>query len=177
MNGPGHWQSFLVWMEINRVGDLSGVMGIFISLIGFAVTLIGVVKSKSAAQRAEAAARATRDSINLLTTVVDFTFAISALEEIKRLHRAGQWVLLPDRYAALRKILVSLRNATVMLSNEQQASLQNALTNLYATETAVERALESGVALKAAKFNVVMSRDIDALLAALVELQNKHGGA
>jgi hypothetical protein len=165
-------------MEVNRIGDLSGALGIIISLVGFAVTLIGVVKSKTAAQRAEAAAKATRDSIGLLKTVVDFTTAISALEEIKRLHRTNQWVLLPDRYAALRKILVGLRGTDVALSADQQSSLQNALTNLYAVETAVERALEAGAApAKPAKFNAVLSRDIDALLMALGELQNAHSGA
>ena len=176
MNGPDYWQSFLEWMVTNHIGDLSGVVGILISIVGFVVTLIGVMKSKTAAQRAEVAAQATRDSIQLLNTVGDFSSAISALEEIKRLHRTAEWALLPDRYAALRKILVVLRNTNMVLSGEQQASLQNALTNLYAVETAVERALEGRVAIKAAKFNVVLSRDIDALLAALVELQNTHSG-
>jgi hypothetical protein len=83
------WSAFLHWMEVQRIGDLSGVAGVLISIVGFTVTLWGVFKSKRAAQAAEEAARSTRDRIRLLDTAVDFSTAIAALEEIKRLHRTG----------------------------------------------------------------------------------------
>lgn len=171
------WQVLLNWVEANRIGDLSGVAGILISVVGFAVTLRGVIKSKSAAQRAEEAAKSTRNSIRLLNTIVDFSAAIATLEEVKRLHRSNQWSLLPDRYAALRRILVVLRTAEITLNPDQSAVLQNALSDLSAMEEAVERFLEGSSTPKAAKFNAVISRDIDQLIAVLTELQRANSGA
>jgi hypothetical protein len=37
-------------MEVNRVGDLAGLAGVAVSLIGFTITVFGVLRSKSAAE-------------------------------------------------------------------------------------------------------------------------------
>jgi hypothetical protein len=171
MDWAGHYTAFLSWMEANRVGDLAGLAGILISLIGFTVTVIGMFLSKSAAERAELAARETRDAIRLLDTVVDFSTAISTLEEIKRLHRQANWALLPDRYASIRKVLVSLRSSSPMLTDTQQTIVQEALANLYSIETAVERTLAGQTSPKTPKINAIISSDIDRLLTVLAELK------
>jgi hypothetical protein len=110
------------------LGDLASIAGLIVAAGGFAFTLYGVHKTKTAAERAEQAARTTRDSVRLLDTVVDFSAAISILEEIKRLHRATQWSVLPDRYTALRKILVALRTSNPKLSDGQRTTIQNAVS-------------------------------------------------
>jgi hypothetical protein len=171
MNWAGQYAAFLSWMEANRIGDLSGIAGISISLIGFTVTVIGMLRSKSAAERAEKAARETRDAIRLLDTVVDFSTAISTLEEIKRLHRQANWALLPDRYASIRKVLVILRSSNLMLTDPQQTVVQEALANLYSIETTVERALAGQTLPKTPKINAIISSDIDRLLTVLAELK------
>jgi hypothetical protein len=164
-------------MEVQRIGDLAGVAGVLISIVGFAVTLRGVFKSKRAAQAAEEAARSARDRIQLLDTVVDFSAAIATLDEIKRLHRTGKWSLLPDRYSALRRLLTVVRTANPNLLDSQQAVLQNAVTNLYQLEKLVEQGAKSP-ALKPAEFNAILSRDADNLSAILQELKTsaKTGG-
>jgi hypothetical protein len=164
-------------LVLHHVGDLASVAAVCLSVVGFSFTIYGVFKSKSAAQRAEQAARSTRDSISLLDTVVDFAAAISILEEVKRLHRSGQWSVLPDRYASLRKILVTLRASSPKLSHNQRSAIQNALANLYALEGLVERSLGDPSGLKPAKFNAVISRDVDELIAALAELKAAETGA
>jgi hypothetical protein len=165
-------------MEINRVGDLSGVLGIFISLIGFAVTLIGVWRAAAAAEAARTAARAAKESITLLQTVVDFSLAISTLEAIKREHRLEQWALLPDRYAYIRKILITLRHSGVTMTDSQKGIVQNAIVNLSDIERTVERALAVGAAarLKTAKFNGLIANDIDQLQTVFVSLKESSLG-
>jgi hypothetical protein len=137
---------------------------------------VGVFKSKNAAQRAEEASRQTRESIRLLDTVVDFSAAIAILEEIKRAHRQEQWVLLPDRYAAIRKLLILLRASNAELSNSQKSVIQGALTNLSDIERAVERGLVNPASLKPARFNAVLSTDVDNLLTVLAELKATRSG-
>jgi hypothetical protein len=140
--GETFWQ-VLTWSDANHLGDLSGILGVFISLIGFLITIIGVYKSQGAAERAEKAAKSTRESIQLLNSVVDFSAAISILEEIKRLHRREDWLLLPDRYASIRKLLISLRSSGPRLSDEQSTVIQTALANLRSIEEQVERAMRT----------------------------------
>jgi hypothetical protein len=101
----------LSWIRQYGIADWASIVGIAISVVGFIFTLIGVSRSKRAAIQAAAAARAARDEIRLLDTIVDFSAAITTLEEIKRLHRQNDaWQILPDRYATIRKMLIQLRN-------------------------------------------------------------------
>jgi len=171
------WQTLIDFIEHNHLGDVASTLGLFITVGGFGATIIGVYKSKGAAQRAELAAKSTRDSIRLMQTAVDFAAAISILEEIKRLHRAAQWSVVPDRYAALRKILITLRTANARLNGHQLSAIQNAVANLSQLESAVERREDNPSGLKPAKFNLVISKDIDELVAALEELKASDIGA
>jgi hypothetical protein len=84
--------------------------------------------------------------------------------------------LLPDRYAELRKLLVIVRTTNPSLPDAQQAVLQNAVTNLYDLEKLVEQSSKPST-LKPAKFNAILSRDADDLVAILAELISaKTGG-
>jgi hypothetical protein len=158
-------------MTENHVGDLASLAGVAISLFGFALTLVGIFLSRRAAEQARCAAEEARDSIRLFDAVVDFSMAITILEEVKRLHRVGQWSLLPDRYSAIRKILITLRSSRVDLSEAQLAIIQGALTTLRSIEKAVEKALGNPQSLKASRFNDVLTGDIDGLIATLEELR------
>jgi hypothetical protein len=174
---PSHYLQFLGWIVENHVGDLAGIAGVIISIVGFTVTVVGVMRSRTAAERAESASRETRDSIRLLEAVVDFAAAISILEEIKRLHRKAEWSLLPDRYAHIRKLLITLKATNIDLNDSQKTIIQSALANLYSIEAAVERALANPAQLKAARFNALITTDVDNLLTVLNELKAKKIGA
>ncbi len=170
------WANTLIFISAYKIGDLASLAGVLISLVGFAVTVVSVLKSRRAAERAQIAAKAARDGIRLFETVVDFTQTISTLEELKRAHRYGQWQILPDRYAAVRKVLISLRTSNPGLTERQNTVIQEALSNLRLYETNVERGLSSGGAPNAAKLNASLSRDIDDLVAVLGEIKMASTG-
>lgn len=170
------WSSFLAWLRDNQIGDLTGVIGLAISVFGFAATLVGVYKSKTAAERAEQAAKSVRESIRFFETVVDLSGVIAMLEDIKRGQRQEQWLLLLDRYAAIRKVLVTLRSANIDLTPEQQSVIQAALINISAIEHTVETGLKDPERLQSARFNRVVSREIDRLQTVLVEIKNSQTG-
>ena len=67
-----------------------------------------------------------------------------------------------------------LRTTNPDLTDGYRAVLQNALANLYALETAVERGIANAASLKSAKFNAVVPHDLDQLIAVLVELKAKN---
>jgi hypothetical protein len=158
------------------LADFSSVAGVVISLVGFGITVFGVFKSGKAATRAEAAANAARTEVHLHRMIADFSEAIGMLEEIKRLHRSGAWQILPDRYSALRKTLIVLRSSNQSLNDEQRAAVQNALVDVADIEARVEKTLENPLSLKPAKFNQVISADIDRLLSVLTQLMAHQSG-
>ena len=124
------WTEFVAWIVRHNLGDLASVAGVIIVIVGFGFTLMNVYRSKAAATRAEEAAKETRESIRLFDTVSDFANSISTMDEIKRLHRESAWAILPDRYASLRKLLVTLRSANPGLSENHATTIQRAIQNL-----------------------------------------------
>ena len=170
------WSFFLAWLRDNQIGDLPGIFGLFITLLGFAGTLIQVYRAKAASERAEQAARSTRESIRHFETVVDFSGVIARLEDIKRNHRQEQWPLLLDRYAEIRKVLVTLKAANIDLNPDHRAGIQLALTNISAIESTVEAGLSNPESLQSEQFNQIVSQDIDRLQTILVEIKSASAG-
>jgi hypothetical protein len=166
----------LNWLKAHDLaGTWADVSGFLIAIVGFAATLVGVQKSKNAAVAAQQAAQATRDSIRLFETIVDFSTAIAVLEDIKRSHReTGISTTLPERYATIRKLLIVLRTSHVKLSDDQLAVIQNAVANLSSMEDHIEKALANKSALPVAKFNSLISRDIDRLVDVLTTLKTNQ---
>jgi hypothetical protein len=163
----------LAWAKANDLANSwSDLAGVLLSVIGFALTLTAVFRSKTAAEQARKAAEETRKGIRLLDTVVDFSAAIALLEEIKRSHRQQQWGPLPDKYAAIRKVLITLRNSRIALKESQETAIQNAVVNLVDIERRVEKALaDKSSSLNYAKINSLISEDIDNLLAVMTQLK------
>ena len=142
----------------------ASIVGLVLAVVGFVVTIIGVWKSKSAAERAASAAAQARDNMIVLHTVDDFATAVAAMEEIKRLHRADAWVVLPDRYSDLRKRLVMLRATYGELSELDRAVIQGTVQHLVTLETKVERAIAAGAApSNVPKMNEIVSQQLDKL--------------
>jgi hypothetical protein len=145
-------------------GDIASVVGVFISLIGFAITIWNVIRSKNAAQKAREAVDNVRETILRSDTIVDFSAVITTMEEIKRLHRTGNWIILPDRYSSLKRKLVKIRSTNPDLSDDYKTALQNAIQHFSNIEQKVERALASKKSPpNVAKLNEIVSAQLDTL--------------
>jgi hypothetical protein len=167
------WASILTWIRDNQIGDLAGIAGIFISIVGFIATLIGVAKSKNAARSAEDAANKTRESVRSLDAILDFSATISALEEIKRLQRQNAWSLLPERYAAARKLLILFRESGVILSNAEKSFIQDAIVDFKDLEAKIDRLQDTPERLNSARLNSIISGQIDNLVVVLSKLKTR----
>jgi hypothetical protein len=62
------------------------------------------------------------------------------------------------------------------MNDEQNSTVQNALVNLVTIERQVESALTNTSSLKPAKFNSLISSDIDGLVAVLSQLKVQGTG-
>jgi hypothetical protein len=163
------WGRIIAWISEHHVGDLASIAGVIISLVGFFLTVVAATRAKQAAQRA-------LENIRALDTVIDFTTAITLLEEIKTLHRSGQVLLIPDRCAAARKLLIALRSSNYDLSATHRTAIQAAIVHLKDVESAVEKAATSPGSGRSVKLTSLMSQHIDDLLGVLAEIKPKGAG-
>ena len=166
----------LEWIANNHLGDLASLAGVAISIVGFVVAIWNIRRSKSAAERAEKAANDARQMIRVFEAVSDFSAAIAIMEEIKRLHRAGQLDILLDRYAALRKVLIGVRKLSPQFDRTQSIRIQAAITTLSGMEDQIEKSRLEGSALNIARLNRLLSREVDALHGMLVEMRTLERG-
>jgi hypothetical protein len=157
-------------------GDLASVVGVVISIVGFVITIINVAKSKRAAQRAEEAAIDVRESIFRSDTLLELSAALTMMEEIKRLHRANAWNILPDRYSSLKRHLVSIRTSNPKLPDEHQAALQGAIQHFGDMEKRVEKTLSAKASSpNIATLNEIVSTQVDKVNEILAAFRQEIG--
>jgi hypothetical protein len=145
-------------------------------VVGFGLTIWIISQSKTAAERAEAAALKTRDFIIRSDTIALISAAVTAMNEIKRLHRVSAWNILPDRYAELRKLLISVRGSNTHLSPEYASVIQGTIQQFSTIEDEVEKALAAEeTPSNQPKLNKIISRQGDKLLQMLEEMKREIG--
>jgi hypothetical protein len=85
------------------------------------------------------------------------------MDEVKRLRRAEAWIVLPDRYSALRSSLILIRNITPNLSDEQKSQIQSAIQHSSSIEMDIEELISKRrKSLSVSNINEIMSKQLDA---------------
>ena len=159
-----------------RLGDFASLIGLIVTFVGFGVTLWNVIRSKRAAEEAERAVKRMRELLVQTNTISEFSSAVVAMDEIRRLHRAAVWAVLPDRYSALKRCLIAVRAANPTMSESHKAAIQAAILHF----TAMERKIEETLANKSAppdvaRLNKIVSSQLDSLAEVLAEIQDQIG--
>lgn len=151
-------------------------MSLLAEIVGFAVTITVAVRSKNAAQRAEEAVKKMREVLQRSDAIMEVTSAIRIMEEIKRLHRNGEWKFLLDRYASLRTSLIGIKSANPDLSDDHKSVLTGAINQLRDIESKVEKAVEAQIVPpKVWKLNEIVSAQTDRLSEVLGEIRRGVG--
>lgn len=160
----------------NNIGDWASIIGLLTAVIGFGVTIFGVFRSKRAAEQARNAVSDVRKDLLHTNTVADFAASVAIMEEIKRLHRQQAWSIMPDRYAEVRKSLITIRTANSDLSILQRSKIQGAIQHFKGIEGLIEEELRTeGNSFEVAKLNKIVSDQIDNIQEILTELKTKIG--
>lgn len=167
---------FNKFLEQYRIGDYVGLIGLLISLVGFYFTIRTVLNSKAASEQATAAVESMRGDMRRGETVADFATALAIMEEIKRMHRSDSLTFLPDRYASLKKFLVSIRTSNPLLTEVDQVGLQSAIAKFSYMERLIESSIRNAKPIEHAKMNGQMSKHYDVIQALLVRIKNEIGG-
>ena len=158
------------------VGDWLSVLGLVVTLFGFVVTIYNVTRSRTAAEEANQAVAKVRQDILRIDMVAEFSAAIAAMDEVKRLQREEAWSVLPDRYAHLRKSLISIRSANNDLPERYMTTLQSSIQHFRGIETMIEESLAANdKPSNLARLNSIMSEQIDELHGILTEVKSQIG--
>jgi len=153
-------------------GDIASIAGVVLTIVGFAVTIFGVWRSKTAAEHARQAARETRESIAHYNAIAALSSAMVIMDEIKRLQRLSAWAVLPDRYSELRRHLVAIKGSEAQVGDVQRQTLQSAIETFADLEKRVDRAVAAKTTPpNPAKLNEIVSGQIDEVYAVLLLLQ------
>lgn len=118
-------------MDLEFWANITGVIGFFITIIGF-------VWTGRIANAAREAANQARDKIIRFDAIAGLASAHAAIQESKRLHRIAAWDVALDRYGTARTLIVKIRALTGLLDNESQRKLTSVVTYLSAVEEDVE---------------------------------------
>ncbi len=146
-----------------------GLISVSIALIGFGIIIYNVTKTKKLSIQI-------RDDLKRVDSVSLFSSAISCLEEIKTLHRMGAWLVLPDKYTALRKALITIREINPDISDESKKTIQSTISTLASTENIIEKANISGTPPpNVPNLNRTISKKMDELHPIVLEIQSTIG--
>lgn len=168
------WMLFLDWIGRYRVGDLSSMLGVLISVVGFVVTVWNVLRSKAAAVQAREAAEEARRAVGYADVLAKVPRAVSLIEEIKRLHREQSMSLLVERYAHLRTTLIEVAASIDTLTSSENWLLQKAIQQLETMEGVADRYLQQGHGnLDVTSLNEYLNRLSRGLIEMQVSLQKR----
>lgn len=169
-------ESLLKYIADHHWGELVNILGILIELAGFGITIAVAVRSKKAAERAEQAVKKMRENLRLSDTIMSVTAAIKIMEEIKRLHRTGDWKVLLDRYATLRGLLIEIKSSNPTMIDDHHAALTGAVQQFSDIEKKVEKAVAADAEHpKVPKLNEIVSFQIDRLSEVLGNIRQEVG--
>jgi hypothetical protein len=163
------------WHLLGFWGDVASVVGLAVGVVGFIITIYNVQRSRKAATEAEVAAKSALAAAMTLDIVGDLSAAMTMLEEIKTLHRAGYWHVVPDRYASVRRLLSSILAGSPDRSEDHRTVLVSVIGQLATAESLVERALPAnGNGLNVPRLNELISKQADKLNELLVSFRSEE---
>jgi hypothetical protein len=166
-------ENILKFIVEHSIGDLASILGLFVSVIGFAFTIWGVSRSKKAAEAAKESAMQVQNELRKLDIIIDFSTVITMIDEVKRHHRGANWHILPDRYSAIRKNLISIKSTYKNLTENHQKVIQGAISQIKTMESTIEKSLSGkNQTPNIAKLNEIITNESDKLNEVLADMKS-----
>lgn len=168
---------FLHVISKYRINEISDILGLAITVIGFICTTIALIKSKKATANLKFELERVRTDLRRSDTVSETSSALALMDEIKRMHRQPEALsFLPERYSTLKKTLNAIRSHNPVLTAQDQETIQSAVTQFAALERQVETILAGGTkTLDVVRVNSVVSKKIDSIQELLIRVKGEIG--
>lgn len=157
-------QIFDDWLLWTNASGWLGFVGIILTLVGFAITIANVVRSRNAAERAAVAANSAVGEVRKLKVITDLSGAISELDGIRRSVRDGQWRDVSDRLSYVRKLLIGVQIQYTTISNEDLEKIKNSVLVFSGVQKDIDKSFVGKTRLSADRINRTLIDEIDSLV-------------
>jgi len=166
--------ALLDWIGTYRLNEYADIIGLAVTLLGFAVALWQVYRTRKVAEAAKEATDRLSSALGHLQRSWSLQDVIADLEELKPIVRNEAWAELTGRASRARKALIHLRGAAGDLSSESQRAFQAGIAILGQLEDRAHR-LVVNPQLAHDVFRMIsgLTTAIDALNEALQRVRNE----
>lgn len=160
-------------LTLGQYGSLASIAGVAISIVGFAVTIFNVMKSKSSADAAKKAATRALDVISAIDAISEVSTAIERLESAKEKIRQGLGLHQAEMYSRVKRRLISAKSSREDLSDSSKDALRTSITMLSLLEKHIDECVQEKTDVGIKKTNRALSNIIEGLQSLLAELQSE----
>jgi hypothetical protein len=166
------------------------ILGSVASVVGIPLALMSIRQARNAARKSEVEARASKEAslqaktevekfrseLRLISTIIDFEKALALMDDIKSFIRHSNFTPVPDRIASLIILLNTIRSPSMEIGNEAERRIQESVVALRKIEDAIHRgSISQEIPKGLARFNRVISQQIDLLQPILIDLKSQIG--
>lgn len=156
---------FSAWLGWFDSSGWLGLLGLAISVVGFAATAFNVVRSRRSSDRAREAAEAAVLEVQSLKSVTDLSAAISELDGVRRLLRENSWTQLPERLSYVRKLLIGVgaKGQGMELQADDEVVIRDSIAVFSSIEQHIDSAARGKVKINGDRINSQLIDRIDKL--------------
>jgi parvulin-like peptidyl-prolyl isomerase len=163
---------------LEQYGSWASIAGVVISVVGFAITIFNVAKSKSAAVAAKNAARDAQSALKDIDAISEISMAIERLEGAKSQVSQNQGLFLAESFSRVRRRLISAKDSNENLTPDSVEILRTSIRRTRSLENKIHKHVEEKTRLDILKTNKALSIIMDDLHKLQISLKNersKHG--
>lgn len=124
----------LDFLSKSEVANPASSIGLMVSIIGFFITIVSVIKSKNAAQAAAQAAHHAHHAILKIDYFSDCSSAITILEEGKRILQSNEYQFLVDRLSAAKRLVIRVKSSLKPITESQATLLMSTIALISSCE-------------------------------------------
>ncbi len=135
-------------LQLTFWGNIASVFGLLITIGGFGITLYRIYKVHKIA-------RQTRQEIRRADISVELELVSNLFNELRFLQRKKEknWELIQDRYSAIRKKLIVIKERHPDLEDDDKQLLQSGIQHISNIEKVLEKGFENTKFPSSSKLN------------------------
>lgn len=170
-----------IWARLGRAADLTTVVGIVFTALGFGLTWQVANEARKSASLATSEVLKLREAVRNIRAIEDLSTTVRLLEDLKNSHRLGGangWRSALHLYHEARSLIVRMRGDLNILSPAHQEAFTAVLVELSRMEQEVDQSLLDDnlrQELDYASYNSSIQRFVDVLNEILVRLRQQMG--
>ncbi len=158
------------WIVTNHLGDFASIAAVFITMIGFIITITNVIKSKNTVTKV-------RQDISKIDITSHLSSTIAIIDEIIRLQRESAWSVVQDRYGQVRRSILEIKMIDLPQVKSSLPNLQDSLTQIKSIEQILIKCKLSNAELepKLPRIHHILSKTSDSLTELLHSIKGEIG--